>query len=62
MTYYKNTHLSGWYTFNKIEQAAEGLRKRDRTLTKEQAVAKAVEQRPELAEAYRVEFRKDLQR
>ena len=48
---YKNTHLSGWYNFNKIEQVAEGLRKQDRTLTKEQAVAKAVEKRPELAEA-----------
>lgn len=57
---YRNTHLSGWYNFNKIEEVAEGLRRQDPSLTQEQAVAKAVQKRPELAEAYRREFRKDL--
>ncbi len=47
----------GGDAYAKLEAAAAELRKADPELTKEQAIVKAAEQHPELAEAYRKELR-----
>lgn len=51
---------SGKHYFGKLERAADLLRIKDPSLTKEQALAKASEQNPNIRSAYSDEVRRDI--
>lgn len=60
MTYHAKSDYSGWVNYAKLEKAADLLRIKNPHLTKEQAIAKAAEQNPNIRAAYSDEVKSDI--